>query len=54
VDGWIEVHVMYEATPVIAYMQNGADKSSRQLLGVAKLPQGLPADLTERAKKDFV
>lgn len=53
-DGWIEVHVMYEATPVIAYMQNGADKSSRSLLGIAKLPMGLPADLVEKAKADFV
>jgi hypothetical protein len=54
VDGWIEVHVLYDFTKVIAYMQKGSDKSTRQLLGVAKLPMGLPEDLTEKAKSDFV
>jgi hypothetical protein len=34
-DGWIPVDVLEGAAPVLSYAQNGADKSSRKLIGIA-------------------
>lgn len=58
-DGWIPVDVLYGATPVITYAQNGDNRSSRKLIGVSLDPSKFvnPADMQkvlDAAKSDFV
>lgn len=52
-DGSMMVAVLFDATPVLSYTQQGENKATRKLVSQESLPGGLPPDLMAKAKADF-